>query len=76
MASPNGSKKTHGYKTQDPVPKPQLALPVRAVQCAVNSYKNNAPLTSMIQHQMKLPTSKTTTIQPLQGNSRQQQEEF
>jgi integrase len=34
------SKLLRSYKTQDPVPKPQLALPVRAVQCAVNFYEN------------------------------------
>jgi integrase len=28
------------YKTEDPAPKPQLALPVRAIQCIVTFYRN------------------------------------
>jgi hypothetical protein len=32
------SKMLRSYKLQDPAPKPQLALPVRAVQCAVTFY--------------------------------------
>ena len=33
------SKLLRSYKLLDPAPKPQLALPVRAVQCAVDFYK-------------------------------------
>jgi hypothetical protein len=32
------------YKTQDPIPKPQLVLPVHAVQCAAAFYKNKTTL--------------------------------
>jgi hypothetical protein len=32
------------YKINDPAPKPQLALPVRAVQCAVNHYNAKGTL--------------------------------
>jgi integrase len=32
------------YKNDDPVPKPQLALPVRAVQCAVDHYNTKGKL--------------------------------
>jgi hypothetical protein len=28
------------YKSDDPAPKPQLALPVRAIQCAVDHYRD------------------------------------
>ena len=34
------SKLLRSYKLQDPAPKPQLALPVRAIQCAVAFYEN------------------------------------
>jgi hypothetical protein len=33
------AKLLRSYKLQDPAPKPQLALPVRAVQCAVDFYR-------------------------------------
>jgi integrase len=32
------SRLLRSYKTDDPAPKPQLALPVRAIQCAVTHY--------------------------------------
>jgi hypothetical protein len=32
------SRLLRSYKTNDPAPKPQLALPVRAIQCAVDHY--------------------------------------
>jgi hypothetical protein len=32
------SRLLHSYKTDNPAPKPQLALPVRAIQCAVDHY--------------------------------------
>jgi integrase len=34
------AKLFRSYKLQDPAPKPQLALPVRAVQCAVDFYRD------------------------------------
>jgi hypothetical protein len=43
------SKLLCSYKTQDPVPKPQLALPVGAIQCAVDFYENKkTPLAQAI----------------------------
>jgi hypothetical protein len=46
--------------------------PIQEPRCA---HVLDAPLTSIIWHRMKLRMSKTTTIQPSQGNS-QQHEEF
>ena len=34
------AKLLRSYKLQDPAPKPQLALPVRAIQCAVDFYRD------------------------------------
>jgi hypothetical protein len=38
------SKLLRSYKLDDPAPKPQLALPVRAIQCAVNFYNDKQTL--------------------------------
>jgi hypothetical protein len=40
------SRLLRSYKTDDPAPQPQLALPVRAVQCAVNHYTDQGTPTT------------------------------